>query len=147
MKDPCYNQFIKDWDRTAGGGGGSETQGPPITYPAPGTSDDPKESPPVWHVTGCDKCAPGGWTKEARYPDWSTYDPKNPGKGVPTIDMPGRMAISCNGKFGSPLPPTTSSAFTTNDTAITFVKIYNNDKTYDCVPIVTEPDMSAYELC
>ena len=146
MKDPCYNQFIKDWDKTQGGSDGFGTQGP-ITYPAPGTSDDPKESPPVWHVTGCPKCAPGGWTKEASYPDWSTYDPKNPGKGVPTIDMPGRMGISCNGKFGSPLPPTTSSPFTTNDTAITFVKIYNNDKTYDCVPIVTEPDMSAYELC
>jgi hypothetical protein len=153
MKDPCYNQYIKDWDKTVPGGNDDEIQ-TPKTFPNPGTSDSPQESPPVWHVTGCPKCAPGGWTKEATYPDWfpgtsgsGPYNPNSPGKGVPTIKMPGRMTISCNGDFGSPVPPTTSSPFTTINTPITFVKIYNIDETYDCVPIVTETDMSSYELC
>jgi hypothetical protein len=125
MKDPCLEQWVKDWDETDSSGGhdpGGGTQG--------GTGGN---GGPIWHVTGCPACAPGGIM---------------PGPGGKTI-----QTATCNGEWGhgggtgggGPVPFTAPNQPV--DVQIQYVKIYNNDKTeFECIPIVLD-ETTEYELC
>ena len=146
MKDPCFEEFIKDWDKTDPND--PLTPRTPIVY-LPGGGDQPKDNPPIWHVTGCPECAPNGWTPGSSWPDWEAFDPKDPTKPLPVTTEPGRMVISCNGEFGGGTTTTPPAPLTAppKDITISYIKVFDSNGAYDCIPLIYDQSVSEYEQC